>query len=119
MNSESKKNMKNGTFWNIITSKHRIAFSLSFGLLICVCAFLFWYSSDKTVSNEEAISGYMGKSETVIDGNKSYSTDLIGIQSSLGIFQKKDTLMVVMDKKSSENISVGYHYEPDYLTFIG
>jgi len=104
----------------LLVFKPKIVIPVVFALFIGFCIILYWNSSDRTINNKETVSGFMGKSKLMIDNaSQIYGTDLVAIKTSLGIFQKRDTLMVVMDKKSAENISIAYNFEPSFVSFLG
>jgi hypothetical protein len=99
---------------------YKIILPFAFGVAACLTFVLLWNSSDKSTYNKESVSGSMGMMESLpYDSREIYSTELLGIESSLGIYQNKDTLFVTMDKKNSEQISVGYRFEPELFSFIG
>lgn len=100
--------------------RYKIIIPLAFGLVACLIFVLLWNTSDKSSYNKESVSGSMGMMEALpYDSREIYSTELLGIESSFGIYQNKDTLFVTMNKKNSEQISVGYRFEPEFFSFIG
>ena len=116
LTSPSKK-MNAGLFH---LSKRKFAFTMAFVVVVLIGVFVLWNHYDKSLLNKESVSGYMGKSEDLpFDARQIYTTDLLGIESALGIFQSKDTLYVTMDKKGSDEISIGYSFDPASVAFIG
>lgn len=100
--------------------KHKIILPVAFGIAACLMFIFLWNNPDKSTYNKESVSGSMGMMETLpYDSREIYSTELLGIESSFGIYQNRDTLFVTIDKKNSEQISVGYRFQPEFLSFVG
>jgi hypothetical protein len=100
--------------------KHKIILPFAFGVVACLVFMLLWNSQDESTYNKESVSGSMGMMETLpYDSREIYSTELLGIESSFGIYQNRDTLFVTIDKKNSEQISVGYRFQPEFFSFVG
>jgi hypothetical protein len=98
--------------------------TFTFGIaVVCVCVFLLWNNFGNSSTDKNSMSGYMGKSETEMealpfDTREIYKTDLLGVESSLKILRSKDTLYISMDKKTPDEISIGYSFDPTSVSFV-
>ena len=115
---KEKSNNEKFLFAKFFQPKYRYAFFISI-VLIASVLFL-WITSNQKIENPNSVSGFMGKSESMlINYDQLYTTDLVGIESSLGIYKYNDTLAVSFDKKNEDKITLGYSFHSDSVVFIG
>jgi hypothetical protein len=107
------------SFFSFNSPKTVLAFAL--GVAVCVCVFLLWNNFNNSSVKQDAVSGFMGKTEMEalpFDTREIYFAELLGIESSLRIFKSKDTLYISMNKKTTDDISIGYSFDPACVSFV-
>lgn len=100
--------------------KPKVLLPAAFAVVLAVILLLIWNPQSGNETDNESVSGYMGKAEPMLRDSKSiYTMDLIEVQTAVNIFQSKNALYVTLDKKSRDKMAVKFNYAHELISFVG